>query len=103
MLRKGDLMMSIENEDDYHDRLLQGLHEEQDSYNDMIREEQDLILLNLQVGDVEDFEFVEQLYDVQSDLVEALAKDENDKAIGILRRVFDSQILNIAIFRVEGM
>ena len=82
---------------------MQGLHEEQDSYNDMIREEQDLILLNLQVGDVEDFEFVEQLYDVQSDLVEALAKDENDKAIGILRRVFDSQILNIAISRVEGM
>ena len=79
------------------------MHEEQDSYNDMIREEQDLILLNLQVGDVEDFEFVEQLYDVQSDLVEALAKDENDKAIGILRRVFDSQILNIAISRVEGM
>ena len=83
--------------------MLQGLHEEQDSYNDMIREEQDLILLNLQVGDVEDFEFVEQLYDVQSDLVEALAKDENDKAVGILRRVFDSQILNIAISRVEGM
>ena len=79
------------------------MHEEQDSYNDMIREEQDLILLNLQVGDVEDFEFVEQLYDVQSDLVEALAKDENDKAVGILRRVFDSQILNIAISRVEGM
>ena len=69
----------------------------------MILEEQDLILLNLQVGDVEDFEFVEQLYDVQSDLVEALAKNENDKAIGILRRVFDSQILNIAISRVEGM
>ena len=96
-------MMGIENEDDYHDRLLQGLHEEQDSYNDMIREEQDLILLNLQVGDVEDFEFVEQLYDVQSDLVEALAEDENDKAVGILRRVFDSQILNIAISRVESM
>jgi hypothetical protein len=90
-------------EDDYNERLLMGHLDEQDTYDDLIEEEKELILSNLVVGDVEDFEFVEQLFDVECDLVEALAKDENDRAIVILRRVFDNQILNIARNTVDNM
>jgi hypothetical protein len=90
-------------EDDYNERLLMAHLDEQDTYDELIEEEKELILSNLVVGDVEDFEFVEQLFDVEDDLVEALAKNENDKAIGILRRVFDNQILSIAKDTVDNM
>lgn len=90
-------------EDDYNDRLLMGHLESQDTFDELVEEEQDFILNNLSVGDVEDFEFMEQLYDVEDDLVEALAKNENDKAVVILRRVFDARILAMAIDRVENM
>ena len=91
------------NEDDYNERLLMAHLEEQDTYNELIEEEQDIIINNLSVGDVEDFEFVENLFEFEGELVEALAKNENNRAIDIIRRVFDNQILNVAMRKVDNM
>jgi hypothetical protein len=90
-------------EDDYNERLLMAHLEEQDTYNELIEEEQDIIINNLSVGDVEDFEFVENLFEFEGELVEALAKNENNRAIDIIRRVFDNQILNVAMRKVDNM
>jgi len=95
--------MSIDNEDSYNERLLMAHLEEEDTYNELIQEEQDILINNLSVGDVEDFEFVENLFEFEGELVEALAKNENNRAIDIIRRVFDNQILNVAMRKVDNM
>jgi hypothetical protein len=91
------------NEDDYNERLLMAHLDEQDTYDELIEEEKELILSNLVVGDVEDFYLLECLESVQDELVESLAKNENDKVLAILHNVFNDRIFLMAKEKVDNM
>lgn len=91
------------NEDDYNQRLLMGHLDEQDTYSELIDEEMGFILDSLTIGDVENFYLLECLENQQGELVEALAKNENERVLAILHSAFNDRVYQMAKEKVDNM
>lgn len=92
------------NEDRYFERLLDEHLERQERYTELIDEERELLIEDLKIGNrVDEFELTDYLYEHENSLIMALANENDNEVVRIVRMAYEKQLHEIVIHIVDNM